>query len=75
MKFDKEEEKAEPKGGDPQESMMNMMKKLYQEGDDEMKKTIAQAWVKRLKILLLKFDFLDQIARGKRQERKNLNKN
>ena len=44
MKFDKEEEK-EPKGGDPQESMMNMMKKLYQDGDDEMKKTIAQAWV------------------------------
>jgi calcyclin binding protein len=44
MKFDKQEEA--PKKEDPQESMMNMMKKLYQEGDDEMKKTIAQAWVR-----------------------------
>ena len=50
MKFDKEEEKAEPKG-DPQESMMNMMKKLYQDGDDEMKKTIAQAWVNKIFII------------------------
>lgn len=42
-KFDKPEEK--PNKEDPQESLMNMMKKLYQDGDDEMKKTIAQAWV------------------------------
>ena len=33
---------------DPQASLMNMMKKLYQEGDDEMKKTIAQAWVRKI---------------------------
>jgi len=25
---------------------MNMMKKMYEEGDDEMKRTIAQAWTK-----------------------------
>lgn len=30
--------------GDPGASFMNLMKKIYQEGDDEMKKTIAKAW-------------------------------
>lgn len=44
MKFDKPEPNIGAKE-DPQESLMNMMKKLYQDGDDEMKKTIAQAWV------------------------------
>uniref|UniRef100_A0A0M3HM17 SGS domain-containing protein n=1 Tax=Ascaris lumbricoides TaxID=6252 RepID=A0A0M3HM17_ASCLU len=29
---------------DPQESLMNMMKQLYDEGDDEMKRTIRKAW-------------------------------
>ncbi|KAK2584650.1 hypothetical protein KPH14_006997 [Odynerus spinipes] len=29
---------------DPGASFMNLMKKMYQEGDDEMKKTIAKAW-------------------------------
>jgi len=29
---------------DPSASIMNMMKKMYTEGDDEMKKTIAKAW-------------------------------
>jgi len=29
---------------DPQASIMNMMKKMYDEGDDEMKKNIAKAW-------------------------------
>lgn len=29
---------------DPQASLMNMMKNLYDEGDDEMKRTIAKAW-------------------------------
>lgn len=32
------------KSDDPQASIMNMMKKMYDEGDDEMKKTIAKAW-------------------------------
>jgi len=31
---------------DPNAAMMNMMKKLYEEGDDDMKRTIAQSWTK-----------------------------
>lgn len=29
---------------DPSSSIMNMMKQMYQDGDDDMKKTIAKAW-------------------------------
>lgn len=29
---------------DPGESMMSMLKNMYESGDDEMKKTIAKAW-------------------------------
>ena len=29
---------------DPQTSLMNMMKQMYEEGDDSMKRTIAKAW-------------------------------
>lgn len=29
---------------DPNESIMNLMKKMYEEGDDDMKRTIAKAW-------------------------------
>lgn len=29
----------------PQTSLMNLMKNLYKTGDDEIKRTIAQAWV------------------------------
>jgi len=29
---------------DPNEGMMDLMKKMYDEGDDEMKRTIAKAW-------------------------------
>ncbi|XP_066587089.1 calcyclin-binding protein [Prorops nasuta] len=29
---------------DPGASLMNLMKKMYQDGDDEIKKTIAKAW-------------------------------
>ena len=29
---------------DPSEGLMDMMKKMYDEGDDEMKRTIAKAW-------------------------------
>ncbi len=62
MKVDKPE--APTKQEDPQESLMNMMKKLYQEGDDEMKKTIAQAWVIFYFVLsfFLMFGFLDEIT-------------
>jgi len=49
------------KDADPQASLMNMMKKLYEEGDPEMKKTIAQAWVK---IFYLRF--LMKIAKKSR---------
>merc|ERR1719295_2472441 len=35
-KFD---DKADPSAG-----LMNMMKKMYEDGDDEMKRTIAKAW-------------------------------
>lgn len=30
--------------GDPGASLMTLMKKMYQDGDDDMKKTIAKAW-------------------------------
>ena len=42
-------EKAEMPPGkeeDPQASLMNMMKEMYDSGDDEMKKVIAQSWSK-----------------------------
>lgn len=29
---------------DPSDSLMNMLKKIYSEGDDEMKRTINKAW-------------------------------
>jgi len=29
---------------DPSASLMNLMKKMYDDGDDEMKRTIAKAW-------------------------------
>ena len=40
-------EKNKPKfdeKADPQESLMTMMKKMYEEGDDEMKRTIGKAF-------------------------------
>lgn len=35
-KFDKEE--------DPEASLMTLMKQMYEDGDDDMKRTIAKAW-------------------------------
>ncbi|KAH3799670.1 calcyclin-binding protein-like [Dreissena polymorpha] len=32
------------KDADPNESLMKMMRQMYDEGDDEMKRTIAKAW-------------------------------
>ena len=29
---------------DPNQGLMDMMKKMYDEGDDEMKRTINKAW-------------------------------
>lgn len=43
----KSKEKATPKldeNTDPQEGLMSLMKKMYEEGDDEMKRTISKAF-------------------------------
>lgn len=44
----KKEEKIKPpsldKEADPMAGLMGLMKNMYEEGDDEMKKTIAKAW-------------------------------
>ena len=32
------------KDADPGSSLMTMMKQMYEEGDDDMKRTIAKAW-------------------------------
>ena len=37
---------AAEKSKDPQGDLMSMMKEMYQNGDDEMKRTIAQSWTK-----------------------------
>ena len=34
------------KNEDPNASLMNMMRDLYNNGDDNMKKTIAESWTK-----------------------------
>ncbi|XP_056010501.1 calcyclin-binding protein-like [Ostrea edulis] len=42
-----EEKEKKPKvddDKDPNDSMMDMLKKMYDEGDDDMRRTIAQAW-------------------------------
>ena len=36
--------KPETDESDPQAGLMNMMKKMYDDGDDDMKRTIAKAW-------------------------------
>ena len=45
-KADKKNEvpKMDDDSGDPSKGLMNMMKKMYDEGDDDMKRTIAKAW-------------------------------
>ncbi|XP_057325031.1 calcyclin-binding protein [Microplitis mediator] len=42
----KESKNAAPNAdnSDPEAGLMNIMKKMYQEGDDDMKRTIAKAW-------------------------------
>ncbi|XP_060558475.1 calcyclin-binding protein-like [Ruditapes philippinarum] len=36
--------KSIDKDADPNDSMMSLMKQMYEDGDDEMKRTIAKAW-------------------------------
>ncbi|XP_066536929.1 calcyclin-binding protein [Hoplias malabaricus] len=44
-KKSKEKDKASyDENADPGEGLMNMLKKIYSEGDDEMKRTINKAW-------------------------------
>jgi hypothetical protein len=43
--FGKKDEK-EDKTENPGDSLMKMMKKMYDDGDDNMKRTIAEAWTK-----------------------------
>lgn len=38
-------EQMPKKDQDPAAGLMDLMKKMYEEGDDEMKRTIAKAWV------------------------------
>jgi calcyclin binding protein len=45
-KDEKFKPEAIKKNEDPNASLMNMMKKMYEEGDDNMKRTIAEAWTK-----------------------------
>ncbi|KAL3082799.1 hypothetical protein niasHS_010601 [Heterodera schachtii] len=40
----KSKAKTMDKESDPQEGLMNMMKQMYDDGDDEMKRTIRKAW-------------------------------
>ncbi len=45
---DKKEKTAVPKideNADPQDGLMSLMKKMYEEGDDEMKRTISKAFI------------------------------
>lgn len=44
IQLTKEDKKQEEK--DPSANIMGMMKKMYEEGDDNMKRTIAEAWTK-----------------------------
>jgi calcyclin binding protein len=44
--FGKKEEEEKSKEKDPSSSLMDMMKEMYNSGDDEMKRMIAQSWTK-----------------------------
>ncbi|XP_060628663.2 calcyclin-binding protein [Anolis sagrei] len=44
-KESKEKEKASYDTSDPNEGLMNLLKKMYADGDDEMKRSINKAWV------------------------------
>lgn len=41
---------------DPSQGLMNLMKKMYNEGDDEMKRTIAKAWTEGREKNMSSFD-------------------
>jgi len=43
---EKDDDEEKPKDKDPSSSLMDMMKDMYNSGDDNMKKMIAQSWMK-----------------------------
>ena len=45
LKKEKATESAYKQSDDPQQGVMDMMKNLYNDGDDEMKQMIAKTWV------------------------------
>lgn len=42
--FDRKETAKPDASEDPQAGIMNLMQKMYDDGDDDMKRTIAKAW-------------------------------
>jgi len=42
----KQKENPADKSKDPKAGLMDMMKKMYNEGDDDTKKSIGEAWTK-----------------------------
>ncbi|XP_034039260.1 calcyclin-binding protein [Thalassophryne amazonica] len=44
---------------DPSEGLMNMLKKIYAEGDDEMKRTINKAWTESQEKKMREGDMMD----------------
>jgi calcyclin binding protein len=44
-----DKKKEDDSAADPGASLMTMMKELYENGDDEMKRTIAETWTKTQK--------------------------
>ena len=45
-KEEEEKEEKDDEGKDSQDGLMKMMKELYENGDDDMKRTIAESWAK-----------------------------
>ena len=58
MQFSSKPEKEEEK--DPGANIMGMMKKMYEQGDENMKRTIAEAWTKSNDKKAEKPDFSDR---------------
>ena len=48
-KFSTESKKKDEDVKDPSSGLMELMKELYQSGDDDMKRTIAESWQKAQK--------------------------
>jgi calcyclin binding protein len=62
--FDKKKEE------DPSQSLMSMMKDLYDQGDDEMKRMMNKAWVRRRPLLFSRNPSLTFICRQNHRKRR-----